>query len=778
MATSSLSMDDIRATLPDMSRPVTAEGVGDSIEILRDAHGIPHIRARSFHDAFFGQGFATAQDRLWHMDHDRHTAYGRWAEIVGESGVEQDLSMRRLQIARSVEDDYTVLNLGTKTMLDAYAAGVNAYIEGPDPLPIEYRMLDAAPEPWQPWDCLAVFMVRHILMGVYEGKLWRARLVNELGAERASEIIPAYPDEHLLITPPGEEYGGGAWQALAQLSAGKEHIGWLSDVDAGSNNWAVSGSRTASGKPLVAGDPHRPLDTPNVYYQNHVACPEFDAIGLSFPGCPGFPHFGHNAHVAWCVTHAQADYQDLYIERFKEGSPSEYLWDGEWTEAEVRREVVEIKGGNPVDIDILVTRHGPIIAGDPESGHGIALRYTATDGPNRWSECLPRMLKARSADGIDEAMRHWVDPCNNFVFADVHGDIGYLNRGRLPVRSELNAWLPVPGWKSDYEWKGFVPFEELARSRNPDTGYIVTANNRIAPGDFPHYIALHYSPDYRARRITHRLQGLDRVTVEDMAAIHGERVSIPAMTYARLLAEAEPLDELSARAQKKLAGWDGAMDRDSVAAAIYSASRIYLDGVLLEHQLGRMTDEALSATGRGAPMHVSQLKALFVTAAGNNDASVLPPGDDWSSVAARALADGVASLREKLGDDMDSWTWGSVHSTSPHHTLSEFFPEMAVLLDPPPVPMGGDGDTPHSSSYAAAGPFTVTGTSAARYVFDTADWDNSRWIVPLGASGNPASPHYADQTPVWEKIEMVPMLYGWELIEKQAESRQRVGARG
>ena len=519
MATSPLTVDDIRAALPDMSRSVAAEGVGDSIEILRDAQGIPHIRASSFHDAFFGQGFATAQDRLWHMDHDRHAAYGRWAEIVGESGLEQDLSMRRLQIARSVEDDYAVLNLETKTMLDAYAAGVNAFIEGPDPLPIEYRMLEAASARWQPWDCLAVFMVRHILMGVYEGKLWRARLVNEFGAERAAEIIPAYQEGHLLITPPGEEYGGGAWGALVQLSAGVEHVGWLSDVDAGSNNWAVSGSRTASGKPLLAGDPHRPLDTPNVYYQNHVACPEFDAIGLSFPGCPGFPHFGHNAYVAWCVTHAQADYQDLYMERFKEGSPSQYLRDGEWREAEVCRELVEVKGGNPVEIDVTVTNHGPIIAGDPASGHGIALKYTATDGPNKWSECLPRMLKARSADDIEEAMRHWVDPCNNFVFADVHGDIGYLNRGKLPVRPELNAWLPVPGWKNDHEWRGFVPFEELSRSRNPDIGYIVTANNRIAPDDYPHYIALHYGTEYRARRITDRLQGLKKATVEDMATI-------------------------------------------------------------------------------------------------------------------------------------------------------------------------------------------------------------------------------------------------------------------
>ncbi len=369
-----LTREEMKAALPDTSRALSSEGVGGEIEIFRDGFGIPHVRASSYHDAFFGQGFATAQDRLWHMDYDRHLAYGRWAELAGEAAVEQDVLMRRLGIGPSVEGDYPVLNMGAKIMLDAYAAGVNAYIDGPDPLPVEYRLLDTVPEPWQPWDCLAVFKVRHILMGPFEGKVWRAHLIDALGLQRAAEVIPRYLEGHLLIAPPGEEYAGGAWDALARLSEGPEDFGWLSDADAGSNNWALSGTRTASDKPLLAGDPHRPLDAPNVYYQNHVACPEFDAIGLSFPGCPGFPHFGHNAQVAWAVTHAGADYHDVYVERFKEGSPSLYEWNGDWREAQVRHEVVEVKGGEPVELDVTVTHHGPVIVGDPSSGHGLPLR--------------------------------------------------------------------------------------------------------------------------------------------------------------------------------------------------------------------------------------------------------------------------------------------------------------------------------------------------------------------------------------------------------------------
>ena len=474
-------------------------------------HGIPHVRAGTAHDAFFGQGFATAQDRLWHMEHDRRMAYGRWAEVAGDAAVEQDTLMRRLGIGPSVEVDIGAINAETRGMLEAYAAGVNAFIETTRELPVEFRIAGVSPDPWRAQDCLAVFKVRHILMGVFEGKLWRASLINELGVDKAAEIIPNYPTGHLLITPPGSSYTGGDWDALAQLAAGASNISWLADAEGGSNNWALMGSRTASGKPLVAGDPHRPLDTPNVYYQNHIACPDFDALGLSFPGCPGFPHFGHNAHVAWCVTHAQADYHDLYVERFNDSG--EYEWKGEWRKADVRRETISSRGGGATEVEVVSTHHGPIILGGPP-GYGIASKQTSTAGPNAWAECLPLMLRSRSVGDMDEAMSGWVDPCNNFVFADVNGDVEYLNRGRLPVRPALNGWLPVPGWSGEYEWDSFVPFEDLVRSRNPDTGYIVTANNKIAPDDYPHYIALHFAPEYRARRIKDRVEKLDAATVD------------------------------------------------------------------------------------------------------------------------------------------------------------------------------------------------------------------------------------------------------------------------
>ena len=776
------TIQDLKAILPNMSATLHLQGLDDTVEILRDSYGIPHIRAQTVHDAFFGQGFATAQDRLFHMDRDRLVAYGRWAEYAGRAALEEDLLRRRFQILASVRRDYDAFNAETRAMVDAYAAGVNGFIETTESLPIEYGLLETEPEPWQPWDCVAVFKGRHMFMGVFEAKLWRARLVNALGAERVARILPGYQRGHLLIVPPGAESEGRDLDALAALSKGADAVGWLRDADSGSNNWAVAGSRTASGKPLLAGDPHRFLDTPNVYYQNHIACPEFDAIGLSFPGCPGFPHFGHNAHVAWCVTHAAADYQDLYIERFKQGAPDLYEYKGEWLDADLRREVVEVRGGESVELDVTVTQHGPIIAGDSACGRAVALKYTGIAGPNATFECLLQMLRAASADELETAMTDWVDPCNNFVFADVHGNIGYLMRGRLPVRSAANAWLPVPGWSGEHEWRGYVPFDELPRSRNPATGHIVTANNRIVGDDYPHYIALDFAPEHRARRVTDRLQALSGAGVEDMAEMHGDTISIPAQTYARLLQGIQPLGSTAARARDIVVSWDGSMERDAVAPTIYSAFRHHLDTAILSHLLGPLVDDALAATGRGAPVQVRQLKARFATMARDNDTSLLPPGASWSSLLAQALEDAVEFLKDRLGEDVDSWTWGRLHSTRPQHPLSESFAEQARLLDPPPMPVSGDGDTPQAASYPLTDSFEVTGTSVARYVFDTADWDGSRWIVPLGASGHPGSPHYADQTPIWSDVQLIPMLFSWERVAASAESRQQLkrglGTRG
>ena len=568
-------------------------------------------------------------------------------------------------------------------------------------------------------------------------------------------------------------------EALKELSSSMEAVEGLASPEAGSNNWALHGSRAASGKPLVGGDPHRALEVPNVYYQNHLYCPDFDVIGLSFPGLPGFPHFGHNPHICWCVTHANADYQDLYVERFHPDDSSRYLFMDEWKQADVLRETIHVKGAQPVEVEAAATQHGPIIGGDPRKGYGLALKYTALEQPNTWADSLLTMMTAGSAAAMDEAMRPWVDPVNSFVFADVHGEIRYLMRGKVPQRSSANRWLPVPGWTGEHEWGGCIPFEELPRAKSPDTDYIVTANNRIAGSDYPYYIAFDYAPGFRAERITTRLMEMEKgVSPEDAPSIQAERKSIPAMEYLNALKDVEPLDSISAWAMEQLAAWDGSMERDGAAPMIYSAFQMSLVKSMVGYIFGPLRDEALADTGRGGAGHVARLRARFSTMALTNDRSLLPEGVPWRDVMAEALRDGCAYLHDTLGPDPASWTWGALHRTAPTHPLSASYPEHADTLNPPSYPMGGDGDTPQAASYSMGQPFHITSTSVARYVFDTADWSRSAWVVPLGSSGHPGSPHYADQAPLWAGVTMVPMLYDWEEVTRDAETTQTLNPTG
>ena len=778
MAPRTIGQRELEGALPATSVALRLKGLDASVQIYRDAYGIPHIKSQSAHDAFFGQGFAVAQDRLWQMDRDRRRALGRWAELAGPAGVAEDRMLRRFQLSPSVRIDYDALNDETRAMLDAYASGVNAFIKSTESLPIEYALLECQPEPWEPWDCLAVFKVRHIFMGTYEAKLWRARLVNQLGPEGAAKLLRGYPQGHLVIIPPGATYDGPVADSLRELSVNLEAIGWLKSEDAGSNNWVLAGSRTASGKPLLAGDPHRALEVPNAYHQSHISCLEFDVIGLSFAGCPGFPHFGHNAHLAWCVTHAGADYQDLYVERFSKDDPAQYEFQGQLRQAEVRSETITVHGAAPVEMEVTVTHHGPVIAGDPGKGNGIAFRYTGTAEPNTTFEAIRAALTATTADELDAAMQPWVEPCQNLLYADLQGETGYLNRGRVPIRSTANGWLPVPGWTGKHEWQGSIPFQEMLRSRNPEAGYIVTANNRISGHDYPHYLSLDFAPAFRAQRITDRLAQLpEQATLEDMVSIHAERVSIPGLTYARLLSQVKPKNPLSASAQQRLAQWDGAMDPESVAATIYSSFRERLHRRLMSGLLGPLQKELYRDTTRGATVLFTQLATDFVHMAEADDTSLLPAGSGWSAVLSQALAEGVAYLKERLGGDMDSWRWGKVHFSRPQHPLSSLFPDRAPLLDPPSLPTGGDADTPQQGRYAPSDPFTMSATSVARYVYDLANWNNCAWIIPLGASGHPGSPHFADQAALWGQVKLVPMLYDWERIAAQAESRQRLEPR-
>ncbi len=774
----SITLADFQAALPDVSSTLQTPGLQEPVEVVRDRWGIPHIRTSTEHDAFFAQGFVTAQDRLWHMDYDRQRALGRWSEFVGAHGLQEDRLMRTFGLERAAKADYEVSSPEAKAMLEAYTAGVNAFISTTQALPVEYKLVDATPEPWESWHCLAVYKIRNMLMGTYEMKLWRARLALSLEAERAAPLFRGYPEDGLVAVPPGDAYQGPPLDCLDELAAAAAELNWLGEVDGGSNAWAISGATTASGMPLVAGDSHRALDTPNVYYQLHLTCPTFRLSGYAVPGVPGAPHFSHTAYVAWGMTHGYADYQDLYIERFRtENGQLEYAYQDDWLPAEVSDETLQVRNGDVQALRVVRTQHGPIIAGDPAAGHGLAFSHTGTNSGTAWANSLYELLVATSADEAEEALREWTEPVNNFVYADVQGEFGYRFRGRIPQRSMDNAWCPVPGWTGEHEWKGHIPFDELPQARNPEAGFVVTCNNAPTTSDYPYYINTYFAADFRAQRITTRLQDLPAgaSTVEDMAAVHADRTSIPAQIFIARLEELSPTDPQLIAARDLLLQWDGDMDRLSTAAAIYGVTRTYLYSEVITTAFGPLSQEVLGAPagiGRGATTHANQLYARASAAMAADDASCLSPGQTWLSLIESSLTQAVNELQTRLGDDIQTWTWGTIHHTRPQHPLSRVFPEYSDLLDPPPIATGGDSDTPQQGGYSALDRFVHTLMSVNRYIHDPADWRRSRWIVPLGASGHPGSPHFADQADLWADIQTLPQLWDWDDILEAAETQQ------
>ena len=770
MISEKINRQDLKSAIPSLTGSVQLRGLQGTVKVFRDRYGIPHMKAESELDAFFAQGFVTAQDRLWHMEYDHRRGSGRWAEAVGESAVAQDKMMRRFRLEASAKADYQVMDPHTKDVFDAYAAGVNAFITSGDALPVEYRITRLEPEPWQPWDGLTAYKVRHISMGVFESKVWRARMVREVGPEAAGKLFPGFEPGYLMILPPGSTSPGPLDEGLKELAEGAAGLNHLNEMDSGSNSWVLSGAETATGKPILAGDSHRALDTPSAYYQNQVACPEFDVVGLSFPGVPGFPHFGHNGRVSWSVTHTAADYQDLYVERFQDGK---YLYKDRWLDAETHDETIKVRDGTDVHTKVTVTQHGPVIAGYPDQGSGLAFKYTATERASTWPEILWRMLRVENSKELVDSMSGWVDPCNNLLFADIHGNMGYLCRGRIPIRSRVNGWLPVPGWMGEHEWEGDIPFDELPVSINPPEGYIATANNRPVGDDYPHYIAIDFTPEFRVRLVTEGLKSLHRPTAEDMEQVHAQRVSIPALAYLGVVKQIDPKDAAIKAAKDLLLDWNGEMNANQVQPTIYSAMRDAMLKEVLETNLTeKLAYDAWHPADRGLGSFSNRLKARLVAMIEQDDRSLLPEGDTWPTAVARALSKAVATLSERLGGDMGQWQWERVHQARPKHNLSAAFPELAELLDPPAIPSSGDGDTPLQGGYSPANPATVTSLSVARYSYDPSDWENSLWVVPLGSSGHPGSPHYADQSETWRQVKMIPMGYDWGRIEASCETKQ------
>ncbi len=726
--------------------------------IQRDKWGIAHVTAPNQLAAFEAQGWIAAADRIWQMEFDRLRSQGRWGETVGAKAAREDAFFRRLGLADLAKRHWASLAPETKEITEAYASGVNRWLEShEDELPEEFNYHSASPERWEPWHCLAVYKVRHIFMGTLNRKLWRGFLLAKGNPDLLDAMQGCVDDSSTITTSalPGVDQ-------LTDLSnliqASAEQLRGLVDFDGGSNSWAISGSRTKSGLPLLAGDPHRGIEFPNAYHQFHMKCPEFNAIGLAFPGVPGFPHFGHNETVAWCITHGMADDTDLFVE-------TEALEAVEW---EV--EDLVIRGEGSFEVYRGSTPRGPVVLGDPSQGAALSMAWTGMNGQDSTFDALLPMLKASTSEELEAAVEPWVIPVNNLLSADRDGHISFKVRGRVIERPHENRWIPVPA-ETSTDWSNLNPvsFEDLPGERDPDRGYLVTANNRISDGG--PYISLDFAGPARYDRIVQLIEELPKATAADMEVIHSDVVSLLAPSIVSALTThvtrfAHPLGQWLV---DQLTEWDCALSEESVEASIYSViRRRWAESV--GERLGIATPE-LGGPKWPSPESASRMlyeAAMHLLVDGNWH---LVPGleseEDLDVALSACIDETLEELGQRLGADRSQWTWGRLHRMASPHPLASAVEE-AKHLHPPIDSCPGDSDTVRRGEVVPETGERSATASVARYVFDLDDWDRSGWVVPHGVSGVRGEGHDMDQRAAWLNCTLIPMAFTASAVEQVA----------
>jgi len=782
----------VRSPFPDTDGELELAGLNETVHVYRDEFGVPHIYAFNEHDLYFAQGYVHAQDRFWQMEFWRHIGQGRISEIVGEAGLEQDRFIRTVgwnRMAQAATDYVAQEAPETMAFLEAYSAGVNAYLaEQGDDVSLNRRILALSGEPWEiePWEPLDSIgwsiVMSWDLGGNWSDERDRAALIREVGEATAASILPPYPFEErpviaptdllsnrgeLDLEPAGEGSrllpAGVDWSRVdTEIAGTPPQIGLaMGSTAVGSNNWVVSGEHTATGLPLLANDPHLGIQMPSIWYEIGLHAPGMNVAGFSFAGVPGVI-IGHNDYIAWGVTNVGPDVQDLYIERVNPSNPNQYEYMGEWQEMEVITERILVNGGEPVELPVRITRHGPILneVVDGESDV-LALRWTAQE-PNAIFHAFMRLNRARNYEEFRAALRYFDVPAQNFVYADVEGNIAYQMPGRIPIRGEGMGLVPVPGWTGEHEWEDFIPFEELPALYNPEPGYIVTANNSVVDESYPYFINYHWADGDRAQRIQEmHQQEIDaggELTVDDMTRIQMDGKVLLAESYIPLLQGLRSDEPRVQAALERLRGWDMQADPQSVPAALFEIFYMQLAEVVMADEVGEARDVYL---GNGDAQRI-----FFHTIAGQPDAAW------WDNVTTdavetreqaimQALENTVAWFEENVGDDAEAWTWGELHTAT---FVSQPLGLSGIgvierLVNRGPYPVGGSKSAVNATSWSWEEPAAVRGLPSLRMVLDLSDFDNSRGIHTTGQSGHPYHPHYDDFIPLWQAGEYHPLWF-------------------
>jgi penicillin amidase len=754
----------VHRALPQLDGAASLPGLKQEVTVDRDVWGVPHIRASSLEDLLTAQGYVLAQDRLWQMDVLRRVAAGQLAEVFGPVGLERDREFRTLGLYLAADREAAQLDPQMRTMLEAYARGVNCYMdEHRSKLPWEFVAMGYEPRPWRPADSLLIAgYMYQTLTSTWKAELRRSIVSELVGPERAADLYAVdSPLDHVIVggeqaspvtaraapgrnparkSPPTRHLPqpiGQAprpslayrhWpEAKAMLEQFEEEV----RAGFGSNNWVVAGTRTASGKPLLANDTHLPLNIPCIWYMLHLTAPGWNVKGFTLPGAP-LVIIGHNDRIAWGFTNNGADVQDLYIESFSRTNPRQYLVNGSYVDTQVRTESIHVKRHPDEVVDVMVTRHGPIV--QRAGGRAYALRWTATE-PGGLSGSYAIVGAARNWEEFRDALRQVPGPAQNAVYADVDGNIGFIVAARIPMRKKGNGSTPVPGDTDDYEWTGYVPFDELPQVLNPPDGMIATANARVVGPSYPHHLTDRWASPYRTARIYELLEQKTRLQPADFLAMQTDIVSLPHRFLAEQLVRAShaatPKDERAKTLIGRVEGWDGRAQANSVETAFVEYTRRALMRNLLRPYLGEETGLYDWREAVFLEMVLRERPARWLPADFHSYDELLMASAD--------LAVGRLT-RDTKSSDSSAWRWGRLNALVMLHPLGRSGWRQR-LLSIGPMEQAGSVYTVKAAQ-PSHGP-------AIRFVADLADFNNSLMNMTLGQSGQAGSTHYRDQFSAW-----------------------------
>jgi penicillin G amidase len=769
-------------------------GVAAAVSVERDEHGIPTIRAASVEDAAFGLGFAHAQDRLWQLETHRRIGSGRLAEAFGRSALDNDKFLRALGVRRAAQAQWDRLGDESKRVLQAYAAGINAWQhEHMQARPPEMLMLGLQVEDWTPVDSLAwAIMMAWDLGANWSTELLRARLALTLPVARIDELLPPYPGEAPMATG---DYAalmrslrlGGSLTALSRSLSIRQidHLQAIAPPSGiegvGSNNWVVAGTHTASGKPLLANDPHLKITAPALWYLARIevtGANGFKAAGATMPGLP-MVVLGQNEHIAWGFTNTGPDVQDLYLERFKPDDPMQVQTPLGWERLAGVSEDIRIKGAPSENLVVRVSRHGPVISdaggvagevvgSEGNAPYGLALRWTALDIDSDPIAAGLTMARATSAaEFVDAATRLWVAPMQNMVVADRAGQIAMVSAGRVPMRkrdNDLMGLVPAPGWDARYDWDSFVPAAQTPRETQPARGWIASANQRIHGSDYPYYLTSEWAVPYRQQRIEQLLRARDKHSISDMAAMQADVLSLATQRLLPWLQRARSEHALAAAAQAALKDFNGEMKADAAAPLIFWAWSRQLVRAVFTDELG---GPAVYERVLGARSFRDALEGVLERNDGwwCDDKTTPERAETCEQMSGIALARALGELQQRFGADVSKWRWGDAHIARSEHRPFSRVPLLAALFELR-VPTGGDTYTLNVGRVGVK-PDGTTGelylnehAPSLRAIYDLGDLSQSRVMHSTGQAGLPWLRQYRSFVGPWARVEYVPLWAG------------------